>query len=91
MKIIKIDKRFKVSDTGYTAAFRFDGFTQEAASIEWWCRGNIGSMDWGYGTTDNQWRGYFGRAPKKNAPRPYYIAFKNEAFISSILLVKDNL
>lgn len=90
MKIIKIDKRFKVADRGFKVALRFDTYSNKSATIERWCRDNIGPQSWADFGDDGVWKGYFGRAQKKYDPRPYYIAFKDEAYITSILLIEGN-
>lgn len=90
MKIVTVDKRFKIANRGFKIALRFDSYTNTAAYIERWCREHIGQQEW----TENdgrEWHGYFGRSQKKNEPRPYYIAFKNESYASTILLIKDEL
>jgi hypothetical protein len=90
MKIVKIDKRYKVSDRGFKIALRFDSYSNEVGNIERWCRDNIGQQSWEYSFQDSgQLTGYFGRSQKKNEPRPYYVAFKNEAYVSTILLLGD--
>ena len=92
MKIIKIDKRYKVANRGFKIAFRFDSYSNEVGDIERWCRENIGQQAWEYSYQEfGEWIGYFGHRQKKNDPRPYFVAFKNEAYASTILLVKDNL
>lgn len=90
MKIVKLDKRWKAHDEGFTTAMRFDQFNNQVALIERWCYDNIGPHS--FYKDDNSWRGYFGKAPKRQAgeifypPRPYYIIFKENAYISAILL-----
>jgi len=88
MKIVKLNRRHKqFKENGHTVALRFEYYQPNAVSAyEKVCRARLRGH--GY-DREADWCGYFGYAPNSNAPRPYWITFRNEADLTLVLLSVD--
>jgi len=85
MKIVKLNGRHKqFKENGHKIALRFASYEpRTVAAYEKVCRARLRGH--GY-TRDADWCGYFGYAPNRNSPRPYWITFRNEADLTMIML-----
>jgi len=84
MKIVKLNRRFKqYKEHGHTVALRFNGWSQKSQVIENLCKDRLGSHGW---LPQSDWHHYFGDRPRRDAPRPYWITFRNEADLTMIML-----
>ena len=83
MKLIKLDRRHRLHRHGYTWAFRFDYYTNEAAQVEH-IVDDIEGRRW------TNPRTHFGRAGRDrlNLPRsrPFYVAMSHESTATMVLL-----
>lgn len=86
MKVIKLDRRFKVYKEGYSHAIRcHDWISKEARQLEKIFVEMFG-YDWGY---EKPYKSFYGKT-KFNHVRPKYFAVKNEALITQVLLKLEN-
>lgn len=87
MKILKLNRRWRqYKESGHTACFRFDGFTQDAQAIERALRSlcNCGGYD-----RRGDWYGYYGKPVYKNGyshNRPYFVTVRTEELATMALL-----
>jgi hypothetical protein len=88
MKIVKLNRRHKqFKENGHKIALRFESYDpKKVSAYEKVCRSRLGGH--GY-NREADWSGYFGYAPNSNAPRPYWITFRNEADLTLVLLSVD--
>lgn len=91
MKIVKLNRRFRqFKEHGHVVALRFDGdYVNKAARYEQACRERLSSHGW---LRNHSWYGYYGarnRQHDRDAARPYWITFRNEADLTMILLTVD--
>jgi hypothetical protein len=80
MKVIKLDGRHNLKRKGYTWAFRFNGWTSEASTVE-----NAVKKLEGFNWNNTYW----GKASCKSngyASRPYYVGVKNESTLTMAML-----
>ena len=93
MKIIRIDRRFRVHKQGFTVALRFDSY-RDGRDYDKACYRIFGSPY--YPTIEPIWKDYFGRKPRTTstqprAARPYYIAFRDEKYITWLQLAMQQV
>ena len=88
MKIVKLDRRFRqFNEHGHTVALKFPrGHTPEAVAIEKVCRNRLKDSGW---NRSHNWYSYYGDRPRRDAPRPFWITFRNEADATLVLLSAD--
>ena len=80
MKVIKLDRRHNLYHKGYQWAFKFDGWTSEAGTVE----RAVKKLE-GYSWNNTFW----GKAGSKSngfAPRPYHVGVKSESTATMVLL-----
>lgn len=77
MKVIKLDGRHNLKRKGYNWAFRFSGWSPDAARVE-----NVVKQFEGYRWDSTFW----GKASSRFSGRPYYVGVKNESTITMVLL-----
>ena len=82
MKVVKLDKRHKLYHNGFTHAFRFDRWNDEARVVE-----NKITEKF-KGQYSGKWQTYWGKAKIINQVRfrPYWIGVRNDAIITQVLL-----
>jgi hypothetical protein len=87
MKIVKLNRRYRqFKEHGHTVALRFDGYGSESQAMEKVCREKLKSHGW---LRDHNWYGYYGDRNSRydrDAARPYWITFRNEADLTLVLL-----
>lgn len=85
MKLIKLNRRFRqFKEHGHTVAFRFaKGHTPEAVAIEKAAQKRLKDNGW---SRNHVWYSYYGDRPNRDAPRPFWITFRNEADATLVLL-----
>jgi hypothetical protein len=87
MKIVKLNRRFKqFKEYGHVVALRFGGFDIKARDIELACRAKLNGGGW---SRDQNWYSYYGDRNShydRDASRPYWITFRNEADLTLVLL-----
>jgi hypothetical protein len=81
MKIVKLDRRFRVHKQGFTVALRFNCY-RDGRDYDRACYRIFGSPY--YPTIEPVWKDYFGRQCRGH--RVYYIAFRDEKYITWIQL-----
>lgn len=87
MKIIRIDRRFRVHKQGFTVALRFDSY-RDGRDYDRACYRIFGSPY--YPTIEPIWKDYFGRQ-RRGAARVYYIAFRDEKYITWLQLAMQQV
>jgi len=89
MKIIKLSKRHKLYQEGYTHALRSVKWEGSLLLIERKMGEIFGTQyDWRKPT---EWRGTFGsKKNPKTGYRPYYIAVRNESYLTMALLTNQD-
>jgi hypothetical protein len=81
VKVVKLDGRHNLKHKGYAWAFKFNGWTSQAAGVE---RIIAKSEGWSYNNT------FMGKAPDRYSSRPYWVGVKKESTVSMVLLsLKD--
>ncbi len=85
MKVVKLNRRFRqYKEYGHTVALRFpNGYTEDAREIERVCKARLSGYGW---LREHDWYHYYGDRPRRDAVRPYWITFRNEADLTMILL-----
>ena len=83
MRVVKLDKRFVLAKQGYTHAFRFDCWNNEAYKIETVLRELHPSTPW----INGAWCSHFSKRDNYTKQRPYWIGVKSESDITRILLM----
>jgi hypothetical protein len=86
MKIIRIDRRFRVHKQGFTVALRFDNY-RDGRDYDRACYRIFGSPY--YPTIEPIWKDYFGRRCRES--RVYYIAFRDEKYITWLQLAMQQV
>lgn len=85
MKTVKLNRRFRMfKEHGHTVALRFDSWSSDISHYESACRRHLGS-DW----NKTSWFSYFGHRNSRHdrdASRPFWITFRNEADLTLVLL-----
>jgi hypothetical protein len=83
MKVIKLDRRFKAYQFGFTHAIKFkdwiDGDARKVASAF----SDMYGWDWDY---TKPYKSFHGKRNRYTGNRPQYFAVKNEAVITQVLL-----
>jgi len=85
MKVVKLNRRFRqFKEHGHTVALKFPhGITSDAQAIHKVCSRKLKGNGWDRSDT---WYSYYGDRPRRDAVRPYWITFRNEADLTMILL-----
>jgi len=92
MKIVNTHKGWKLHQNGFPVAIRFDNFSKDVAEVEKWLRSNMGPEHlW---ADSGRWKSHWARGSYVMSPdgyskewnRPYFLGFKHEADITSVLL-----
>lgn len=83
MKVVKLNKTHSLYHEGFTHAFRFPKYEIEAGRIERIAYHYFGSH---WLARDPTWTARFGHRDSTTGLRVYWIAFKDEAMISMVLL-----
>lgn len=85
MKVVKLNRRFRqFKEHGHTVALKFfNGFTKDAAVIEWVCRERLNGAGW---RREHDWYYYYGKRNGRDTVRPYWITFRREADLTLVLL-----
>jgi hypothetical protein len=91
MKVVKLNRRFRqFKEHGHTVALKFsNGYTKDAGQIEKICRERLIGGGW---LRDHNWYSYYGDRNSRydrDAVRPYWITFRNEAELTLVLLSAD--
>jgi hypothetical protein len=88
MKVVKLNRRFRqFKEAGHTVALRFEhGHTPDSIAIERACRDRLKENGW---NRNHSWYTYYGDRPSRDAVRPYWITFRNEADLTLVLLSAD--
>jgi hypothetical protein len=83
MKIIKLNRRFKVhKEKGHEVAVKFSGYSSKASGVEKVCRDRLGEdCIW---NSEGTWYGWFGK--KRYGPAPYFISFRKESDLTFVLM-----
>jgi hypothetical protein len=91
MKIIKLNRRFSMHrDHGHAVALRFSTWNQTAAKYEQAVHDMLGSQyEWTNWQNYPHWRGYFGKASGHTPQRPYWITFRDPAYLTMVILRVD--
>jgi hypothetical protein len=83
MKVIKLDRRFKAYQFGFTHAIKFTNwFTSEARAVSS-ALYDIYGWDWDY---TKPYKSFVGKKSRYTGVRPQYFAVKNESIITQVLL-----
>jgi len=92
MKIVKVQRRWKLHEHGFVVAIRFENHSKEVAYFEQKLRDTYGPE--ALYTPDGYWRSHWGTPVyhttqwgHRQYSRPYFIGFRNEADISAALLM----
>ena len=85
MKVVKLNRRFKqYKEHGHVIALKFPhGYTKDAGRIEKICKDRLNGYGW---RREESWCHYYGERSGRDAVRPYWITFRNEADLTMILL-----
>jgi hypothetical protein len=86
MKIVKLNRRFIMHrDYGHAIALRFNTWNDQAVKYERAARDLLGSQ---YANWQDypHWRGYFGNASGHTPQKPYWITFRDPAYLTMIML-----
>ena len=94
MKIVKLDRRHKAFQLGYTVALKFTSYTGQGAALDRACHRTFGSQyprvrDDG---TVSVWRDWFGARRESEDPgdrtgrRPYFVAFTDDKYLTWVRL-----
>lgn len=85
MKVVKLNRRFRqYKEHGHTVALKFPhGHTPDSIAIEKACRARLKGHGW---LREHDWYGYYGDRPRRDAVRPYWITFRNEADLTMVML-----
>lgn len=90
MKIVKLNRRFKqFKEHGHVVALRFNEYNIKARDIEATCRLKFRGGGW---SRNENWYSYYGDRNsryERDASRPYWITFRNEAELTLVLLCTD--
>jgi hypothetical protein len=90
MKIVKLNRRFRqFRDYGHVVALRFEGHNKKSTAVEKVCRDRLQGGGW---FRDHDWYSYYGDRNSRydrDAVRPYWITFRNEADLTLVLLSVD--
>jgi hypothetical protein len=87
MKIVRLDRRFRVHKQGFTVALRFDSY-REGRDYDKACYRIFGSPY--YPTIEPIWKDYFSRQ-RRGSSRVYYIAFRDEKYITWVQLAMQQV
>jgi hypothetical protein len=85
MKVVKLDGRHNLYRKGYTHAFRFNNWNDNARAVENALRNKVYKNDsW----RSSNWDTFWGKANRDgyDRTRPYWIGVRNEAVVTQILL-----
>ena len=79
MKVIKLDNRHNLKRKGYDWAFRFNGWTSEASTVEHAVK-KLEGFSWN--------NTFWGKAANggRFTSRPYYVGVKSESTVTMVLL-----
>jgi hypothetical protein len=77
MKVIKLDGRHNLKRKGYDWAFRFNGWTSEAGTVESAVK-KLEGFRWDCT--------FWGKPSGSNRTRPYYVGVKNESTLTMAML-----
>jgi len=91
MKLVKLNRRHKAHrDLGHNWAFRWESYdTKSCNQVERIMQGMHGSQ---YNYRHNPtWKSGFGHAISRNAYRPYWVSFVNEADATAVLLSMNDV
>jgi hypothetical protein len=80
MKVIRLDHRHNLKRKGYDWAFRFNGWTSEASTVEHAVK-KLEGFSW-----NNTFWGKPGSRSNGFAARPYYVGVKSESTLTMVLL-----
>ena len=90
MKIVKLNRRFRqFKEHGHVVALRFEGWNKKATAVEKVCREKLNGGGW---SRDQDWYSYYGDRNSRydrDAARPYWITFRNQAELTLVLLCTD--
>jgi hypothetical protein len=81
MKVVKLDNRHRLYKEGFTHAFRFTSWSDEARKIERVLSNKLGSQyaHW------PKWKSHWGKAVPMGG-RPYWLGVREEKVITQVLL-----
>lgn len=88
MKLVKVQRRWKLHEYGFPVALRFDNWSMDIQRIEDWLRQNYGSEFTSY----PNWKSHWGKGSyttvnlNKVFNRPYFIGLRSEADATVLLL-----
>ena len=89
MKIVKLHSRFRNRrEYGHTVALRFDTWNTQAAQYEQAAHDLLGSQYSGDCMFPN-WRGHFGISSGHTPRKPYWISFRDPAYLTVVMLRVD--
>ena len=76
MKVIKLDHRHNLKRKGFDWAFKFDGWSPKASTVEIAVRQSEGF----------NWNSTFWGKAKGRSSRPYYVGFRKESTATMVVL-----
>jgi hypothetical protein len=82
MKLVKLNKTHRLYHDGFTHAFRFDRYDNEASRLERLLHDRFGSS-YQYNAT---WQLRFGHKPKSGGNRVIWLGLKTESMATMVLL-----
>jgi hypothetical protein len=89
MKIVKLHSRFRNRrEYGHTIALRFNTWDNTAARYEQAAHDLLGTQFSGYPNYPH-WRGHFGSASGHTPQKPYWISFRDPAYLTTVMLRVD--
>jgi hypothetical protein len=80
MKVIKLDGRHRLYKEGFTHAFRFNSWNDEALKVERVLSSKLGSQ-WAHWP---KWKSHWGKSTASG--RPYWLGVREEKVITQVLL-----
>ena len=89
MKVIKLNRRFKVhKEGGHEVAVKFDDYGVQANELEKVCQARLGeNYIW---NPEGTWYGWFGKKRYGMHLSPYFISFQKESDLTFVLMCLTN-
>ena len=87
MKVVNLNRRFRMhKEHGHAVALRFDTWNDRAREVERVTKDTFGTQYTWHTSSYESWRGYFGKANRRNSTRPYWITFRNPSDLTLIMM-----
>ena len=84
MKVVRVNRNWKVWDSGHRVALRFDSYS-DARDVEHTAARLFPESRGGY-RREGEYFSWFGKDNGRSAYRPYFISFQDEKSLTFVLL-----